>query len=55
MSNTSDSDSDVQKTEDVCTSTKKMKSAEYKQKYKREWENEWKWIQPSTKGPVYAW
>lgn len=31
-----------------------MKSAEYKQKYKREWENEWKWVQPSKKGSVYA-
>ncbi|CAH1966190.1 unnamed protein product [Acanthoscelides obtectus] len=34
---------------------KKLKSADYTQKYKRDWEKEWKWLQSSKKGPNYAW
>ncbi|CAH1958995.1 unnamed protein product [Acanthoscelides obtectus] len=61
MCNTSDSESDVpmQEIKDVsCFSTpkkKKIKSADYTQKYKRDWEKERKWLQSSKKGPTYAW
>lgn len=55
MSDTSESENDVQEKEDEGTPPKKMKSGNYKQAYKKEWEKEWNWIQSSKKGPVYAW
>lgn len=33
----------------------KKKKIPYQQKYKTDWEKEWKWVKSSEKGPLYAW
>uniref|UniRef100_A0A6P7GV51 Uncharacterized protein LOC114347101 n=1 Tax=Diabrotica virgifera virgifera TaxID=50390 RepID=A0A6P7GV51_DIAVI len=60
MSDNSEIDSDVEMQDlddvgSVSTRKKKLKSVNYKQIYKKDWEKEWKWLQPSKKGPTFAW